>query len=298
MLTTFLGSFAAGSKMGRWFDPALSPGQANSPGAFQSESALNLTATPTALSMEFLAASDSAIVPRGGDGSPAPAYPALPGQVTFVVIGVDDLQAVAHPQLQAVWFILFRPPTRRVFVLGLSPYTLAVPQGHSRLRLGDAFERVDGRPATGDIFWRSLESVVPLSPQAALTLDRKGFSRLLELSGGAVLGGETISPAQAMAWLEEQSAAGPAEALNAQTELLRGMLAASASLSPPPAPTSFPALAGRHLQLSQPLEYLLRLAAPMLPLNTTEVFVEAASGNLNPTAFQDGNPAIILSRQQ
>ncbi len=209
--------------------------------------------------------------------SPVPLAAAMEGQVTALVLGVDDLGA-AEPSLEAVWLIVYRPPAPRVFVLGLSPET-AVSLGDGRvMRLREAFAQAGGKPGRDDPFWGALEWLAPATPTVTIKLDREGLARLLDFAGGAKVGQARLYPEQALAWMEGRSRAGPLEALEAQAELLRGAWEMAVIHDRSVNATGLLQSLGGTLEASVPVERLLQLAAPLLPLESVEVYVQAAGG--------------------
>ena len=209
--------------------------------------------------------------------SPVPLAAAMEGQVTVLVLGIDDLGA-AEPSLEAVWLVVYRPPAPRVFVLGLSPET-AVSLGDGRaMRLREAFAQAGGKPGRDDPFWGVLQTLAPATPTVTLQLDREGLARLMEFAGGAKVGGVRLSPEQALRWMNGQSQAGPLEALEAQAELLRGAWEMAVLQDRRADAAAFLQTLDGHLEVSVPTERLLQLVASLLPLESVDVHVQAAGG--------------------
>lgn len=198
-------------------------------------------------------------------GTPTP--PAGEGQTTILILGVDRFDR--PPTLRAVWFATYRPPGRSVFLYGLSPD--APLPGQEPITLGALFTWSAER-GVDPLFLTQLSSVIPLLPDVTVLVDETAFAALVDYVGGVELNGTTFSGNEVLGFLSLVQGESDAT-LASQSRLIEAMIQRLPALGSAPDTVPLQGLVPQHAHLSLPLNHLLGLLGPLLPVDPAEVHV-------------------------
>lgn len=190
-------------------------------------------------------------------------------QVTLLLLGVDDLSA-DDPDLQAVWFLSYRPPVKDAFLLGV-PLDLEV-DGDPPATLQDSFELAsDGGPT--DRFKQRLYQAVPLDVDATIVLDRTGFAAAIDFVGGVTIDQATFSGQDVLGILK-LTEDDPQSTLSLEKRLLAAMSQQAASIGPSPEITALVNLIPGHMYISGEVTDMVALVSPLLPIEPSTTHIE------------------------
>jgi len=218
----------------------------------------------------------SALLARSAEGDEPPPS-SLPApreeQVNFLIVGVDEI-ASPRPALTALWVASFEPPGRDLFLTGI-PIDASAPA-------------LDGAPVAGAFAWSSeagpsaeflaaVASLAPLELDVVISLDRQGFAAVVDYIGGIELNGARLDGAQVVAVLEllEED---PSASVASQRRVLESMAARAAALGDSPDITPLISLIPDHARLSMPLNQVVSLTAPLLPLDASALHFDLFIG--------------------
>lgn len=209
----------------------------------------------------------------GATPSPLPASSEV--QVNILVVGVDQLTA-AQPALTALWIASFEPPGRDLFLTGI-PASAPAPALDGEPLAGAWGWSPGSGPSTG--FLAAVSSLAPLEMDLVITLDREGFAAVVDYLGGIELNGATLDGAQVAAVLD-LLADDPGASTASQRRVLESMAARAAALGDSPDITPLALLIPDHAYLSMPLDQVIALVSPLLPLDADAVHFDilGASG--------------------
>jgi hypothetical protein len=184
-------------------------------------------------------------------------------QVTFLILGVDDLGAGG--ELQAAWLASFRPPGKELFLFGF-PTDHRLEDGKS---LRESYAEAPDEP-------QALASLTSLPVDAVVVLDAEGFAALIDFLGGVPSGETTIDGAAALnvlALLKDE----PAASLLAQARLLEALSARAERVQPGTDLQPMIELVPDHAWASVPPGQLLTMVAPYLPFVGERIHVALPS---------------------
>ena len=205
---------------------------------------------------------------EAGDDGGTPTAPAGLGQTTILVLGVDRFDQ--PPVLRAIWFITFRPPGRSVFLYGLP--TNAPLEGQDLVTLGALFAW-SSEGGVDPLFLDTLARTVPLQPDATALMDETAFAALVDFVGGVELNGTAFGGNEVLGFLslvmEE-----PEASLASQSRLIEAMVRRLPALGALPDVSPLQWLVPDHAHLTLPVNQLIGLLSPLLPVDPTEVHVE------------------------
>ena len=213
---------------------------------------------------------------EAGDGGGTPTAPAGLGQTTLLVLGVDRFDQPSV--LRAIWFVTFRPPGRSVFLYGLP--TNAPIKGQDLVTLGALFAWSSER-GVDPLFLDTLARTVPLQPDATVLMDETAFAALVDFVGGVELNGTTFGGNEVLGFLslviEE-----PEASLASQSRLIEAMVRRLPALGALPDVSPLQWLVPDHAHLTLPVNQLIGLLSPLLPVDPTEVHVDRWSPQAAP----------------
>jgi len=113
---------------------------------------------------------------------------------------------------------------------------------------------------------------VPLEPDVTVVLDETAFAALVDFVGGVDLNGTVFSGDQVLGFLslvEDQ----PDALLAAQSRLMEALVQRSQALGPSPDTSPLHRLVPEHAHPSFPVNQLLAMLTPLLPVDPAEVHV-------------------------
>ncbi len=213
---------------------------------------------------------------EAGDDGGTPTAPAGLGQTTILVLGVDRFDQ--PPVLRAIWFITFRPPGRSIFLYGLP--TNAPIEGQDLVTLGALFAW-SSEGGVDPLFLDTLARTVPLQPDATALMDETAFAALVDFVGGVELNGTTFGGNEVLGFLslvmEE-----PEASLASQSRLIEAMVRHLPSLGALPDVSPLQWLVPDHAHLTLPVNQMIGLLSPLLPVDPTEVHVDRWSPEAAP----------------
>jgi hypothetical protein len=203
---------------------------------------------------------------RGAPGTPT--APAGIGQTTILVLGVDQFDD--SPSLRAIWFATFRPPGRSVFLYGLPTNAPIAEQDIVTLEVLFSWSPERG---VDPLFLDTLARVVPLQPDVTLLMDETAFAGLIDYLGGVDLNGTVFSGNEVLGFLSLVTEE-PEASLASQARLLQALVQRVPPLGATPDVGPLLTLIPDHAHLSLPVNQLLGMVSPLLPVNPAEVHVE------------------------
>ena len=213
-------------------------------------------------------------IETGGARTPTPQ--AGLGQTTILILGVDRFDQ--PPTLRAIWFATFRPPGRSVFLYGLP--TNAPIAGEDVVTLNALFAW-SADTGVDPLFLDMLTRTVPLQPDATVLMDDAAFAGLIDYLGGVDLNGTTFSGNEVLGFLslvvEE-----PEASLASQSRLIEAMTQRLPDLGAAPEVTPLLGLVPDHAHLSLPVDQLLGMLSPLLPVDPAEIHVDRWSAEAAP----------------
>ncbi|MGA9532951.1 MAG: hypothetical protein WBR18_09570 [Anaerolineales bacterium] len=200
--------------------------------------------------------------------TPASTEPAR-RQVTLLLLGVDDL-GTEQPNLQAIWFLSYRPPVKDSFLLGV-PLDLEV-DGDPPAQLRDLFGLAsNGQPT--DQFQQRLYQAVPLDVDGTIVLDRTGFAAAIDFVGGVTIDQATFTGQDVLGILS-LTQDDPDATLSLEKRLLTAMSQQAASIGSAPEITPLVDLIPAHLFISGDITDMVALVAPILPIEPSTTHIE------------------------
>jgi hypothetical protein len=205
---------------------------------------------------------------EAGGATPTPTVPAGLGQTTILLLGVDRFDQ--PPALRAIWFVTFRPPGRSVFLYGLP--TNAPVAGQDLVTLSALFSW-SADLGVDPLFLDTLARTVPLQPDVTVLMDETAFAALLDYLDGVELNGTTFSGIEVLGFLS-LVAEEPEASLVSQSRLIEAMVQRLSSLGAVPDVSPLLGLVPDHAHLSLPVNQLLGLLSPLLPVDPTEIHVD------------------------
>ncbi|MGD8633974.1 MAG: hypothetical protein PVF85_10415 [Anaerolineales bacterium] len=189
-------------------------------------------------------------------------------QISIILFGVDDLSG-DKPELQAIWFASFEPPSKSIHLLGIS---VDADVGDGKGNFQDRFTLFEP-PDYGADFLTSLASVAPYPVQGFIVLDEEGFARLIDYVGGVTLDDQELSGSAAvgaLSLLHEQ----PLASLRMQARLVSSLTENAASIGSTPELTPLTSLVPVHAYTSPSPYQLASLGSQLLPLDPAMVTIE------------------------
>lgn len=206
---------------------------------------------------------------KASSSAVATTIPATSDQTTILVLGVDSLEAKA-PSLRAIWYITYRLPAKDVFLLGAAA---DIPvQG----RPGTAMKAVFGwSPENGvsPSFLEDLRRTIPLSFDALVVMDDKGFAAAVDFLGGVTVNGTEFSGQQVLDILSLTSD-DPKGELATQKRVLEALSAKAGDLGDTPDLTPLVSLVPEHIYLTKPLGQIVALISPVLPIHSETTHID------------------------
>lgn len=211
-----------------------------------------------------------------GSAGGTPTVPVGLGQTTVLLLGVDRFDQ--PPALRAIWFVTYRPPGRSVFLYGLP--TDAPIAGQDLVTLGALFSWSSER-GVDPLFLDTLARTVPLQPDATVLMDEIAFAALVDYVGGVELNGTIFGGNEVLGFLslviEE-----PESNLASQSRLIEAMVQRLPTLGAVPDVSPLQWLVPDHAHLSLPVNQLVGLLSPLLPVDPAEVHVDRWSPEAAP----------------
>jgi len=172
--------------------------------------------------------------------------------------------------LRATWIITFRPPRRSIFLYGLP--TNAPIEGQDLVTLAPMFAW-SSEGGVDPLFLDTLARTVPLQPDATALMDETAFAALVDFVGGVELNGTTFGGNEVLGFLslvmEE-----PEASLASQSRLIEAMVRRLPSLGALPDVSPLQWLVPDHAHLTLPVNQMIGLLSPLLPVDPTEVHVD------------------------
>jgi len=209
-------------------------------------------------------------------GASTPTAQAGLGQTTILILGVDRFDQ--PPTLRAIWFATFRPPGRSVFLYGLP--TNAPIAGEDVVTLNALFAW-SADAGVDPLFLDMLTRTIPLQPDATVLMDDAAFAGLIDYLGGVDLNGTTFSGNEVLGFLslvvEE-----PEASLASQSRLIEAMIQRLPDLGAATDVTPLLGLVPHHAHLSLPVDQLLGMLSPLLPVDPAEIHVDRWSAEAAP----------------
>jgi len=197
-----------------------------------------------------------------------PTLPAGLGQTTILILGVDRFDQ--PPALRAIWFATFRPPGRSVFLYGLP--TNAPIEGQDVVTLNALFSW-SADLGTDPLFLNTLARTVPLQPDVTVLMDETAFASLIDYLGGVDLNNTIFSGNEVLGFLSLVIDE-PEASLASQARLIEAMVQRLPALGALPDLGPLPGLVPDHAHLSLPVNQLLGILSPLLPVDPAKIHVD------------------------
>jgi hypothetical protein len=213
---------------------------------------------------------------EAGGATGTPTIPAGLGQTTILLLGVDRFDQ--PPALRAIWFATFRPPGRSVFLYGLP--TNSPIAGQDLVTLSALFSW-SADLGVDPLFLETLARTVPLQPDVTVLMDETAFAALIDYLGGVELNATTFSGVDVLGFLSLMVQE-PEASLASQSRLIEAMIQRLPALGTLPDVSPLLGLVPDHAHLSLPVNQLLGMLSPLLPVDPAEIHVDRWSAEAAP----------------